>query len=148
MSNEETPSTTFWKKDSCPIPQPEMTPRPVTTTRFFSAFNCVEVKVRVVVVDGRRENALAVEITMRMRLGVANFILTWCTVCDMLRRRRSWQEMMIVTMLAQFMLLLSLSDVELEWCTSSRREKPCRLSWSTPQNLGCDVIDNSLSTSM
>ncbi len=68
------------------MPQPEMTPRPVSTTRFFSAFNCVEVKVRAVAVaDGRREKALAVvEIPMRMRLGVANFILTWCTVGDML----------------------------------------------------------------
>ncbi len=49
--SEDLPSRQFWKKSSWPIPQPEMTPRPVTTTRSASdfAYNVVEVEEEEVV---------------------------------------------------------------------------------------------------
>lgn len=85
VPKEETPSEQFWKKSLWPMPQPEMTPRPVSTTRFFSAFSCVEVNVRVAVVDGDRSvNALAVETPMTMRLDVANFMLSWFIRCSLM----------------------------------------------------------------
>lgn len=36
---EDLPSRQFWKNVSWPIPHPEMTPRPVTTTRSASVAN-------------------------------------------------------------------------------------------------------------
>ena len=75
MAREETPSLTFWKKSLWPIPHPEITPRPVTTTRFFSAASCVEDMVRAALCCGWGVNALAVVIPITMRLGVENFML-------------------------------------------------------------------------
>ena len=65
LPREDLPSHTFWKKVSWPMPQPEMTPRPVTTTLCFVAERAVDddvvvaAAVRTVVVDvgARREKA-------------------------------------------------------------------------------------------
>ena len=64
LPREDLPSHTFWKKVSWPMPQPEMTPRPVTTTLCFVAERAVvevvvAAAVRTVVVDvgTRREKA-------------------------------------------------------------------------------------------
>ena len=64
LPREDLPSHTFWKKVSWPMPQPEMTPRPVTTTLCFVAESAVDdvvvaAAVRTVVVDvgARREKA-------------------------------------------------------------------------------------------
>ena len=64
LPREDLPSHTFWKKVSWPMPQPEMTPRPVTTTLCFVAERAVvevvvAAAVRTVVVDAgtRREKA-------------------------------------------------------------------------------------------
>lgn len=64
LPREDLPSLTFWKKVSWPMPQPEMTPRPVTTTLCFVAERAVDdvvvvVAARTVLVDvgTRREKA-------------------------------------------------------------------------------------------
>lgn len=58
--SEDLPEVTLVKKSVCPMPQPEITPRPVTTTRCFSAERAVVVDVvaeRMVL-----ENAVTVEV--------------------------------------------------------------------------------------
>ena len=78
----------FWKKDSWPMPQPLITPRPVTTTRFFSAFSCVTAE-RVLVVVVRSVNASAVEMPITRR-GVTSFIfLGWLIICSLWRSRKA-----------------------------------------------------------
>jgi hypothetical protein len=67
---EDLPSMTFWKKGWWPMPQPEMTPRPVTTTRFLVAERAVDVRDGVSVVEGRRvKAAMPVVVQRRMFRG-------------------------------------------------------------------------------
>jgi hypothetical protein len=85
VRSDDTPFDTFAKKSSWPIPHPLITPRPVTTTRFFSAFSCVaEEEEREEREDNDDDddddddcdvNAPTAEMPTTIRLGVANFIL-------------------------------------------------------------------------
>lgn len=78
VPREETPSMQFWKKSPWPMPQPLITPRPVTTTRFFSALRDVDDAREVdVTTDAvRRVKPLAVEMPMARRaVDVVNFIV-------------------------------------------------------------------------
>ena len=74
---EDFPLRTFSKKVSCPIPQPEVTPRPVTTTRCLVAER--EVVVRVVVgVWGRMVKAAMPVVVQRRRFRGAESLMVVC----------------------------------------------------------------------
>ena len=80
---EDLPSMTFWKNVSWPMPQPETTPRPVTTTRCFVAERAVA--VRDVGVLRREKAAMPVVVYRRMLKVVASLMLV---VLDVDRRER------------------------------------------------------------
>lgn len=87
VSMEEVPSMQDWKKGVWPMPQPEITPRPVTTTRLFlvdSALSWVvleeeeeEERRALFNESGRREKEFTlVQITSKEEtVGVANLIV-------------------------------------------------------------------------